>query len=110
MNHAASFQPDELTYNTLIDGCARRGWWERGVSLLDQMQVAGVAPSNFTLSVLVKLASRCKRPEKAFQLSEEISQKYNFKLNVHVYNNLLQTSLHHSTVQRSINVFLRMAR
>merc|ERR1712151_438993 len=96
--------------NTLIDGCARRGWWERGISLLDQVQSAGVAPTNFTLSVLVKLASRCKQPEKAFQLSEDISQKYSFKLNVHVYNNLVQTCMYNSTIQKSLEVFSKMVR
>ena len=51
------------------------------------MQEAGVRPSNFTLSVLVKLASRSHRLERALELCEEISRKCRFRLNIHVYNN-----------------------
>jgi len=110
MNQAAQFQPDELTYNTLIDGCARQSMWDRGFVLLDQMQNSGVAPSNFTLSVLVKLASRCKKLDRAFQLCEEISSKYGFKLNVHVYNNLIQACTHHGTIRQAIDVLTKMVR
>merc|ERR1719491_2261174 len=69
MEKCRGLHPDEVTYNTLLDGCARCGKWEQGLSLLEEMREAGVPPSNFTLSVLVKLANRIRRPEKAFELA-----------------------------------------
>jgi pentatricopeptide repeat protein len=105
MKHGKSFKPDEITYNTLLDGCARHGLLERGLCLLQDMQDAGVPPSNFTLSVLVKLASRSYRLEKAFDLCADISKKYRFKLNVHVYNNLINACIQHREVDRALEVF-----
>merc|ERR1719401_637026 len=62
----------------------------------------GVKPSNFTLSVLVKLANRGKRPDKAFELCKEITQKYHFRLNIHVYNNLVHACTAHGNSQKGI--------
>merc|ERR1712032_1390749 len=89
MKRSTKYRPDEITYNTLIDGCARHCLYDKGVLLLREMQEAGVRPSNFTLSVLVKLARRSRQPEKAFELCKELAQQYNLRLNVHVYNNLI---------------------
>merc|ERR1719343_1610539 len=84
-----SLKPDEVIYNTLLDGCARFWQWERGLAVVREMQEVGVPPSNFTLSVLVKLANRCRRPREAFSLTEGLATKYNIRLNIHVYNNLI---------------------
>lgn len=54
-----------------------------------EMQEAGVPPSAFTLSVLVKLANRSKRPEQGFELVEWLCAKYRIRMTVHVYNNLI---------------------
>merc|ERR1719281_928426 len=87
-------KPDEIMYNSLLDGCARNGLVDEGLRLLGEMQAKGVNPSNFTLSVLVKLLSRAKKPlEQSFDLVREISQKYRFKPNVHVYTNLIQACI-----------------
>merc|ERR1719191_946195 len=58
MKRSKHVQPDELVYNTLLDGCARQGLLERGKKVFEEMQDVGIAPSNFTLSVLVKLLTR----------------------------------------------------
>jgi pentatricopeptide repeat protein len=101
-------KPDEHTYNTVINGCARCGLCEKGYRILDEMVAAGVRPSNFTLSVLVKLAGRGRQIEKAFELCETFVRKYGVSLNMHVYNNLLQVCVSHKTLQRAIGVFQQM--
>jgi len=108
MKQSANYRPDEITYNTLIDGCARYGLYEKGVSLLREMQEAGVRPSNFTLSVLVKLATRGRRPEKAFELCKELTQKYNLRLNVQVYNTLIHACTANQDMQHALQVFEQM--
>merc|ERR1719456_887370 len=95
----AKFKPDEIMYNTLLDGCARKGLYERGITLLTEMEDSGVPPSNFTLSVLVKLCSRAKILNRAFEIVEEISSKYKFRLNVHVYTNLIQACILHNDLK-----------
>merc|ERR1719277_2273247 len=108
MKKSSDLSPDEVTYNTLLDGCARLGMLERGLGLLRDMQDAGVTPSNFTLSVVVKLANRSKRPDMAFELCSELSSKYNIRLNMHVYNNLVHACTAHGNLPRALEVFEQM--
>jgi len=96
--------PDEHTYNTVINGCARQGLYVKGMALLTEMCEVGVPPSNFTLTVLVKLASRSGRMQKAFDLCEELSKKYKLRLNVHVYNGLAQACISHKELKSALSV------
>lgn len=106
--HRAGLQPDEIIFNTLLDGCARRGLWARGMKLFKVMKESTVRPTNYTLSVLVKLANRGKKIDKAFEICEELSSKYNFRLNVHVFANLVQACVQHNDLPRGIAVLERM--
>lgn len=110
MKKAKGLQPDEIAFNTLIDGCGKRGLYEQGMRVLEEMLAAGIRPSAFTLTVLAKLASRGNRPEKAFELVEELSQKYNVKLNSHVFANLVQAALSTGATGRAVEVLQRMGR
>lgn len=107
MLQTTKFKPDEIMFNTLLDGCARQGLYERGMSVLTDMEAAKIKPTNFTLSVLVKLCSRAKRLDRAFEICEEISMKHRFRLNVHVYSNLIQACIHHKDMKRAFEVFER---
>jgi pentatricopeptide repeat protein len=97
--------PDEVTYNTLLDGCARHGLYDRGLTVLAEMRAANVPPSNFTLSVLVKLASRSRKTSKAFELVRDLSKEFNLRLNIHVYNNLIQAAIAANDFRRALEVF-----
>jgi len=97
MQSNKNLRPDEHTYNTVINGCARQGLYDKGMALLDEMMKLGVQPTNFTLSVLVKLASRSRKTQEAFELCEKLSKKYKFRLNVHVHNGLIQACVARST-------------
>lgn len=98
------FKPDEIMYNSLLDGCARQGLYQRAMPLLADMESAGVNPSNFTLSVLVKLCSRAKRLDRAFEIVQEIASKYCLRPNVHVYGNLIQACIQHNNLRRAFEV------
>jgi len=93
MKQSKHLRPDELVYNTLMDGCARQNQYSRGIAVLKEMEKAGVPPSNFTLSVLVKLSSRDRSLQETFDLCKEVASKYNIKPNVHVRNNLIQACI-----------------
>mmetsp|Transcript_110060 Transcript_110060/g.173941 ORF Transcript_110060/g.173941 Transcript_110060/m.173941 type:complete len:658 (-) Transcript_110060:53-2026(-) len=102
------FTPDEIMYNTLLDGCARQGMVDRGMEVLKRMESDRVPPSNFTLSVLVKLCNRGKRLDKSFDLCQAISLKHKFRLNVHVYSNLIHGCIAHKDIDRALGVLEKM--
>jgi len=108
MKRSTKFKPDEIMYNSLLDGCARQALYERGVGVLEDMLKAGVPPSNFTLSVLVKLASRGKKLQKAFDYCHDLSRKYNIRLNVHVYSNLIHACINLKELARAFETFHEM--
>eukprot|EP00929_Paragymnodinium_shiwhaense_P084575 TRINITY_DN45228_c0_g1_i1.p1 TRINITY_DN45228_c0_g1~~TRINITY_DN45228_c0_g1_i1.p1 ORF type:complete len:1115 (+),score=307.20 TRINITY_DN45228_c0_g1_i1:231-3575(+) len=108
MKTDAKLRPDEIVYNSLLDGCAQNGLVDEGLSILEGMQKEGVIPSNFTLSVLVKLMSRARNLEMAFNLVEELSTKYKFQVNVHVYTNLIQACISNRALNRGIGVLQKM--
>merc|ERR1719472_740090 len=65
-------KPDEIMYNSLLDGCAQNNLVDEGLQLLEDMQSEGVYPSNFTLSILVKMMNRARRVDQAFAVVQDI--------------------------------------
>jgi len=108
MRAEAKLKPDEIMYNSLLDGCAQNNLLDEGLSLLKRMQDEGVPPSNFTLSLLVKLMNRCRKLDMAFKLVGEITARYNFKCNVHVFTNLIQACIANRQLQRGVSTFQQM--
>jgi len=109
MRRTANMKPDEIVYNNLLDGCAQGGFMAEGERLLDTMQKEGIVPSSYTLTALVKLMGQAKRPDRAFSLVEEISQKYGFKPNSHVYGGLIQACVGVRDHTRAMQIFDLMA-
>merc|ERR1719174_302493 len=110
MKRDTNMKPDEIMYNSLLDGCAQNSLIDEGLRLLEEMQAAGVQPSNFTLSVLVKLMNRARKLDQAFCLVRDISQKYNFKPNVHVYTNLIQACTSSRQLTRAMETLETMVK
>merc|ERR1719409_1477853 len=101
-------RPDEIMYNSLLDGCAVNNLVDEGLRLLEEMQREGVKPSNFTLSILVKLMNRARRLEQAFALVADITKKYHFHPNVHVYTNLVQACVSNQQLNRGMSILEQM--
>ena len=108
MKRNPDLTPDEVTFNTLMDGCARHGFYERGMQLLEEMSNMNLVPSNYTLCVVAKLANRSKKPKMAFSLVEELRVKHAVKLNVHVYNNLIHAATMDADLLKAQEVFATM--
>eukprot|EP00928_Gymnodinium_smaydae_P013511 TRINITY_DN14925_c0_g1_i1.p1 TRINITY_DN14925_c0_g1~~TRINITY_DN14925_c0_g1_i1.p1 ORF type:complete len:1086 (-),score=258.09 TRINITY_DN14925_c0_g1_i1:259-3516(-) len=87
------FEPDEIMYNSILDGCAKRHRVEAAMKLLDEMKSAGVCPSNYTLSILVKLLGHARRLGQAFRLVDDLSKQHGFRPNVQVYTCLVQACI-----------------
>jgi pentatricopeptide repeat protein len=98
------FAPDEIMYNSILDGCAKQHRVDDALRLLDEMKLTGVIPSNYTLSILVKLLGHARRLSQAFKLVEELSQKHGFRPNVQVYTCLVQACLLNRRLERALTL------
>merc|ERR1740117_1846165 len=99
------FKPDEVLYNSLLDGCAKQSRPDDALKLLDDMKKSGVKPSNYTLSMIVKLMGRCRRVNKAFSLIEEISKEYKLKVNIQVYTCLAQACFNNKMATKAVSLY-----
>jgi len=88
------FAPDEVMYNSLLDGCARQHRLDDALKLLDNMRDSGVTPSNYTLSIMVKLLGRARRLNQAFTMVKSLCEEHRFKANIQVYTCLIQACFH----------------
>jgi pentatricopeptide repeat protein len=105
MRQEGKCAPDEVMFNSLLAGCAKEFRLEDALQLLDDMRKSGIAPSNYTLSQLVKLMCRCRRLEQAFTILEDISNEYNFKINIQVYTCLIQGCFFHGQTDKALAVY-----
>merc|ERR1719478_2004280 len=87
---SSAHAPDEVMYNSLLGGCAKEHRPDEALQILQDMRKYNVAPSNYTLSMLVKLFGRCKPLNQAFTMLEGISSEYGLKINIQVYTRLIQ--------------------
>jgi pentatricopeptide repeat protein len=108
MKSQAGLKPDEIMYNSLLDGCAQNNLVDEGMRILDQMEAENVKPSNFTLSILVKMMNRGRKLDSAFSLVDRICKQYRFKPNVHVYTNLIQACVSNRQLPRGMQVLEQM--
>merc|ERR1719263_1044677 len=72
MTSRGKHEPDEILYNSLLDGCAKQHRVDDALGLIESMAKNNVRPSNFTLSILVKLLGRARRLNQAFQTVEDM--------------------------------------
>jgi len=96
------FAPDEILYNSILDGCSKQHRVDDALRLLEEMKSAGVVPSNYTLSILVKLLGHARRLSQAFKMVEELSQQHGFRPNVQVYTCLVQACLLNRKLDRAL--------
>jgi pentatricopeptide repeat protein len=90
MKREAKYVPDEMMYNSLLDGCAKEQRVKEALKLIDDMRAGGVTPSNYTLSMLVKLLGRCRMLSQAFTMVESLTKEYSFRPNIQVYTCMIQ--------------------
>jgi len=104
MKSDEKFAPDEIMYNSILDGCAKQHRVDEALSVLAEMKAAGIGPSNYTLSILVKLLGHARRLNQAFHMVEELSSQNGFQLNVQVYTCLVQASVMNRRLERAMQL------
>merc|ERR550537_1885655 len=66
------------------------------------MDKSGVSPSNYTLSIMVKLLGRCKRLDRAFSLVETTCKDHGFRANIQVYTCLIQACFNNRQATKAL--------
>lgn len=102
--------PDAILFNSILDGCAHKQMCSLTEMVLKDMEIAGIAPSNFTLSILVKLYGRCNDLETAFKVVDTYPRKYGFDLNAQVYTCLMSACIANGALPRALEVYGRMTK
>lgn len=105
LRNSPGVRADEIVYNTMLDGCATAGLVAEGEQLLEEMQKDGLAPSNYTLTVMVRLMGQGRRLPRAFEMVDLFFQKHRIRPNSHVYNALIQACLTCRELSRAADVF-----
>jgi len=101
MKKDGKYTADEILYNSLLDGCAKQHRVEEAIQLLDEMRASGVNPSNYTLSILVKLMGRARRLNEAFAMIDDLCASHGFRANIHVYTCLVQACIQNRKLDRA---------
>jgi pentatricopeptide repeat protein len=99
---------DEIVYNALIDGCGRQQKVGRALQVLADMKEAKIAPSNYTLSILVKLLGRAHKLNEAIALVEDFQANHKVRPNVQVYTCLMQACLLNKRVSQALTTYNKM--
>merc|ERR1719327_1443258 len=97
-------EPDEILYNSLLDGCAKQHRVDDALKLLEDMHKHHVRPSNFTLSILVKLLGRSRRLNQAFSMVEETCKRFDLQANIHVYTCLIFACFQNRQMPRALQL------
>merc|ERR1719188_2608122 len=102
-------RPDAIVFNSLLDGCAKKQMPELCEQVIRDMEAAGVAPSNHSASILIKLYGRCRDVQAAFRVMEDLPRKYGFKPNAAVYPCLMATCTANGRLDLALDLRTRMA-
>merc|ERR1719379_2663397 len=104
MVNAGVHEPDEILYNSLLDGCAKQHRVDDALKLVEDMHKNNVRPSNFTLSILVKLLGRSRRLNQAFTMVEETCKRFDPQANIHVYTCLIYACFQNRQMPRALQL------
>mmetsp|Transcript_91350 Transcript_91350/g.263658 ORF Transcript_91350/g.263658 Transcript_91350/m.263658 type:complete len:1086 (-) Transcript_91350:99-3356(-) len=91
---------DTVIFNTLLDGCVKHSRFELADQLLEDMGKCAVEPSNFTISIIVKLWGKRRRLDKAFQAVRRGREARGCNLDAQVGACLISACFHNHDVDR----------
>lgn len=85
--------PDEVVFNNLLAGCVQGSNLSLGERLLQDMMNLGIKPSVTTMSILLKLYSKCQALPKALELLQTMEARFGVqpehRLHIQVINTCL---------------------
>lgn len=108
MKRDGNFMPDEIMYNSILDGCTKQRNVTEALRVLEEMKASGIKPSNYTLSILVKLLGNARRLGQAMQMVEDLSKEHHLKPNIQVYTCLIHACFQNRRFERALGVYETM--
>lgn len=108
MRRDTRIEPDEIVYNTLIDGCVQASMTSEAERLFEEMCDAGIVPTNYTITRMVKVLGQARRVACAFLLANKARRRYRLKFNAYVYNALMHTATASRDFDRAISALKDM--
>lgn len=102
--------PGEVVYNELLGGCIKESRPDEALELLGEMRTTEVAPTSHNLGLLVKLLARCSRLDEAFHMLEDIRNEFSVKIDLQVYNRLIQGCFHNGQANKALSVYDKINR
>jgi pentatricopeptide repeat protein len=108
MKASKNIAPDDVMYHCLLDGFAKAQRVGDALRLYDDMVASNISPSNFTLSIMVKLLGRSKRLQQALSLVEQVSKEHGVQPNIQVYTCLMQACFQNKQVAQAVALLDRM--
>jgi len=100
--------PDAVLFNAVLDGCARKQMTSLAGHILSDMESSGIAPSNHTLAILVKLYGKSHDIDTAFAYVDALPLKYGFEPNAQVYTALMSACVSTGHMQKAQEVFAKI--
>lgn len=104
------YQPDEIVYNTILDGCVQAQLVGEGERIFADMQTSTIAPSNYTVTCMAKLMGQARKVDRAIEIATATAQKYRFRLNSHVYSALLHGCVMARDTGRAMSTYEKATR
>eukprot|EP00441_Pelagodinium_beii_P024462 CAMPEP_0197660312 /NCGR_PEP_ID=MMETSP1338-20131121/50771_1 /TAXON_ID=43686 ORGANISM="Pelagodinium beii, Strain RCC1491" /NCGR_SAMPLE_ID=MMETSP1338 /ASSEMBLY_ACC=CAM_ASM_000754 /LENGTH=1055 /DNA_ID=CAMNT_0043237639 /DNA_START=152 /DNA_END=3319 /DNA_ORIENTATION=- len=101
-------KPDAIVFNSLLDGCARKEMPSLCEQVMNDMVQAGIPPSNYSASILIKLYGRIADLDAAFRVLDELPEKYGFCPNPAVYTTLMSSCTWNGRIDLAMELRLRM--
>jgi len=101
-------KPDAIVFNSLLDGCARKEMPVLCEQVIEDMVSAGVQPSNYSASILIKLYGRISDLDAAFKVLDEMPQKFGFQPNTAVYTTLMSSCTWNGRMDLAMGLLDRM--
>ncbi|CDR96007.1 pentatricopeptide repeat domain containing protein, putative [Babesia bigemina] len=98
-------KPDGILYNSLLEGCVKSGRLWLCEKLWEQMRLHGIAPSNFTLTILIKMYGRSGQLDKVFDLVGRLPVEYGFTINAHVYTCLMSACITNGRYSTALDIY-----
>lgn len=101
-------KPDAIVFNSLLDGCAKKTMPVLCEQVVNDMVEAGVAPSNYSASILIKLYGRCSDLDAAFKVIDEMPRRFGFRPNTAVYTCLMSACIANGRLDLALELRHRM--
>ena len=101
--------PDEVLFNSLLDGCVRADAFKIGELVFKKMKQSHIELSVVAYSIMIKMYGKTGQIEKAFEMLREI-QENNLQPGLIVYTCMIKACCQCKNPERAIDAFEMMKR